>query len=72
MCDPFENITLLLTEKKKKKKKPFSIYTGWRSVVVVFLTICFPVNDNIVLSGSIFWLNKLRVNVGILLIYFLK
>ena len=47
-------------------------YTGWRPVVAVFVTICFLVTDIIVLSDSIFWLNKLGVNVGIVLIYFLK
>ena len=50
--------------------KEIRIYTGWRPVVAVFVTICFPVADIIVLSDSIFWLNKLGVNVGIILIYF--
>ena len=41
-------------------------------VAVFFLTICFLVPDIFVHSDSIFWLNKLRVNVGIIMIYFFK
>ena len=37
-----------------------------------FLNILFSCNRHIVLSDSIFWFNKLGVNVGILLLYFFK
>ena len=37
-----------------------------------FLNILFSCNRHIVLSVSIFWFNKLGVNVGILLLYFFK
>ena len=46
--------------------------TGWRPVVAVFCNILFSCNRHIVLSDSIFWLNKLGVNVGILLVYFFQ
>ena len=46
--------------------------TGWRPVVAVFCNILFSCNRHIVLSDSIFWFNKLGVNVGILLLYFFK
>ena len=36
----------------------------------VFVTSIFLVTDIIMLSDSIFWLNKLGVNVGIILFYF--
>ena len=47
-------------------------YTGWRPVVAVFCNILFSCNRHIVLSDSIFWFNKLGVNVGTLLLYFFK
>ena len=46
--------------------------TGWRPVVAVFCNILFSCNRHIVFSDSIFWFNKLGVNVGILLLYFFK
>ena len=46
--------------------------TCWRSVVAVFVKNCFLLTDIIVLNDSIFWLMKLGVNVGIILIYLLK
>ena len=46
--------------------------TGWRPVVAFFCNILFSCNRHIVLSDSIFWFNKLGVNVGILLVYFLN
>ena len=45
---------------------------GWRPVVAVFCNILFSCNRHIVLSGSIFWFNKLGVNVGILPLYFFE
>ena len=44
--------------------------TGWRPVVAVFCNILFSCIRHIVFSDSIFWFNKLGVNVGILLLYF--
>ena len=37
-----------------------------------FCNILFSCNQHIALSDSIFWFNKLGVNVGILLSYFFK
>ena len=48
-------------------------FTGWRPVVAVFFFVTyFLVTDIIVLSDSIFWLNKQGLNVGIILIYFFE
>ena len=49
-----------------------TVTTGWRPVVAVFCNILFSCNRHIVFSDSIFWFNKLGVNVGILLLYFFK
>ena len=46
--------------------------TGWRPVMAVFCNIFFSCNRHVVLSDSIFWFNKLGVNVGSLLVYFLN
>ena len=65
----FENIAakavnyLVLTQR---------VYTGWRPVVAVFCNILFSCNRHIVLSDSMFWFNKLGVNVVVLLSYFHK
>ena len=40
--------------------------------MAVFCNILSSCNRHIVLSDSIFWFNKLVVNVGILLLYFLN
>ena len=46
--------------------------TGRRPVVAVFCNILFSCNRHIVLSDSIFWFNKLGVNVGIFASIFFK
>ena len=51
---------------------PLRVLAGDQWWPFFFCNILFSCNRHIVFSDSIFWFNKLGVNVGILLLYFFK
>ena len=66
------NVKPKVSRSKATFHNDFGFVTGWRPMVVVFCNNVLLVTDINVLNDSIFLSNKLGVNVGIILIYFLK